>query len=64
MDCRYSYEGPVTEFNRVIASHWSSSTVASSEKKALCNFKYQFKKQFGKSPSAKIELPGKIKRIE
>lgn len=57
----YLYDGPVTEFDRVIANRWSSKTWASSEKKARSNLTYQFKKQFNKTPSAKITLPGKIK---
>lgn len=57
---RYLYEGPVEEFGRCIAQHWEAATYAPSEKKAMCNFEYQFKKQYGKVASAKITLPGKI----
>lgn len=39
----YFYDGPVLEFNRIIADHWSGSTRAESEKKARCNLAYQFK---------------------
>ena len=60
---RYSYDGPVLEFGKVISNHWSSSTLAPTEKKARSNLTYQFKKQFNKIPSAKITLPGVIKRI-
>lgn len=63
MSYKYSYDGPVMEFDRVITDRWSSSTIATSEKKARCNLTYQFKKQFGKVPSAKITLPGEIKLI-
>lgn len=60
---RYSYSGPVTEFDRVIANHWSSSTYAPSESKARSNLIFQFKKQYNKVPNAKISLPGKVERI-
>lgn len=60
---RYSYDGPVMEFDKVIAYRWSSSTIASSEEKARCNLKYQFKKQFGKTIASKIDLPGDIKLL-
>lgn len=56
----FSYEGPVMEFNRCIANKWSGSTYASTEKKARNNLAYQFKKEYERSPNAKITLPGKI----
>lgn len=59
---RYTYDGPVLEFGRVIADRWSSSTVAPSLNRARCNLAYQFKKQFNKIASAKITLPGEIKQ--
>ena len=59
----YSYEGPVMEFDKVIANNWKSSTFAPSEAKARSNLAYQFKKQFGRTPNAKITLPGKIKQL-
>lgn len=60
---RYSYDGPVMEFDRVITNNWSASTYAPSEKKARSNLTYQFKKQFNKTASSKITLPGKITRL-
>lgn len=56
----YSYDGPVKEFDKIIANNWSSTTMAPSEAKARSNLIYQFKKQFGKAPNSKITLPGKI----
>lgn len=61
---RYSYEGPVLEFDKIIDDSWYSTTYAPSEEKARCNLAYQFKKQFGKVPATRITLPGKIKRID
>lgn len=60
----YIYNGPVLEFDRIIAEHWSSSTRAPSEKKARCNLAYQFKMETGRIPRSKITIPGKLKLIE
>lgn len=60
----YCYEGPVLEFDRVMASKWKSRTRAVSKEKALCNFAYQFKVQHNKIVNAKITLPGKITMVE
>lgn len=56
----YSYDGPVMEFDRIVANRWTSKTMAPSEAKARSNLAYQYKKQFGKTPDTKITLPGKI----
>lgn len=56
----YFYEGPVLEFDRIIANHWSASTRAVSEKKARSNLAYQFKMEFGREPRSKITIPGKL----
>ena len=60
----YFYDGPVLEFERIIANHWSSSTRAETEKKARNNLAFQFKKQSGRSPRSKISIPGKLTIIE
>lgn len=57
---RYSYDGPVMEFDICVANSWKSSTYATSEKKARSNLVYQFKKQNNRFPSSKITLPGKV----
>lgn len=57
---RYSYDGPVKEFNKIISDHWHGSTCAVSEKKARSNLVYQYKMETGKAPGAKITLHGKI----
>lgn len=56
----YVYEGPVLEFDRLVANRWEGETTAPTEKKAKNNLAYQFKKQFNRVPGAKITLPGKI----
>ena len=60
----YTYNGPVLEFDRIIADHWVSSTRAESEKKARSNLAYQSKKQTGRTPQSKITIPGKLNIIE
>ena len=60
----YSYDGPVLEFDRIIANHWKASTRAESEKKARSNLAKQFRDQYGKVPRTKITLPGKLNIIE
>ena len=40
----YIYEGPVKEFDKVVAHNWKAETVAASESKARSNLSYQFKK--------------------
>lgn len=61
---RYSYKGPVCEFGRVITSMWAAETSATSEKKALSNLAYQFRRDHNKIKTAKITLPGKLVVIE
>lgn len=61
---RYGYEGPVTKFGTIIESNWFGETFAVSEKKARSNLAFQFKSELGLTPSAKIELPGKLHLIE
>lgn len=56
----YSYDGPVLEFDRIVAHHWKAQTYATSEAKARSNFAYQFNRDNGKVPRTKITLPGKI----
>lgn len=60
----YSYDGPVLEFDKVIANHWKASTRAESEKKARCNLAYKFKMETGRIPRTKITIPGKLIVIE
>ena len=56
----YSYDGPVMEFEKVIANRWTGTTYASSERRARSNLTFRFKQEFGKSTGAKITLPGKL----
>lgn len=56
----YFYDGPVLEFERIIANRWSASTRAETEKKARSNLAYQFKIEYGREPRSKISIPGKL----
>ena len=56
----YSYDGPVLEFNKIIANRWQGQTHAISEAKARTNLAFQFKSETGRVPRTKILLPGKI----
>ena len=60
----YFYDGPVMEFDRIIANHWTASTRAETEKKARSNLAYQYKKKHGRVPNSKITVPGKLTIVE
>lgn len=61
---QYTYNGPVMEFAKCIATNWRGTTFAVSEKKARANLVHQYKVQTGRVPSAKITLPGNLTCIE
>ena len=61
---KYSYDGPVLEFDKLIADHWKGETMATSEKKARSNLAYQFKKKNSRIVGTKSTLPVKIKMVE
>lgn len=62
---RYSYKGPVSEFDRCIAHMWTAETSATSKQKALSNLAYRFKQENNKIKTAKITLdPSKLVVIE
>ena len=60
---KYTYDGPVMEFDRLLADHWKGETMAPSEKKARSNLVYQYKKQTNRITGTKVKLPGKIKMV-
>jgi hypothetical protein len=56
----YTYKGPVkNNFNQIISNKWEGETYAKTDKKALSNLSYQFKKEHGLLSSAKIILLNK-----
>lgn len=60
---KYVYDGPVLEFDRIVAEHWKGETMASTESKAKSNLAYQFKKAHKRTPATKITLPGKLSEV-
>lgn len=56
----YDYSGPVIEFGKCITNEWQASTYAISEKKAISNLAYQYKKDNNRLPNANIALPGTL----
>ena len=60
----YSSTGPVTMFDRCVSNCWKGETYASSEKKAKSNLIFQYKKQNGLIPASKVNLPGKLVKLE
>lgn len=60
---KYVYNGPVLEFDRVVANQWKGETMAPSKAKAKSNLAYQFKKQNNRIPGTRITLPGDIKEV-
>lgn len=61
---KYSYCGPVMEFDRCVADHWEGSTYAVSEKKARANLIFRYKQENYLMPNAKVSLPGKIIMVD
>lgn len=61
---KYTYDGPVMEFDRLVTDRWKGETQAPSISKAKSNLAYQFKKKFNRVSSTKITLPGRIIEVE
>lgn len=57
---RYSYDGPVMEFDRIVQERYRAETLAVSKNKALSNLAYRWKKENGRLPGSRIILPGRI----
>ena len=56
----YSYDGPVLEFDKIVANRWYGQTYAPTEARARANLAFQFKQETGRVPQSKITLSGKI----
>lgn len=61
---KYVYDGPVEAFGRCICRMWSGTTTAPTAEKAQSNLIFQFKKQHNIDVNRKIELVGKIYRVD
>lgn len=57
---QYSYCGVILRFGKVIASNYTATTYAVSKAQARNNIKFQYKKKFGLTPSAKLDLSGNL----
>lgn len=57
---QYTYSGPVIEFDKCIERNWKASTWAMSEKKALSNLSFRYKRDHNRAANSQITLPGKI----
>lgn len=60
---KYVYDGPVLEFDKLVANHWKGETMALSKKKARSNLAYQYKKKNNRNAGIKVTLPGEIKMV-
>lgn len=60
---KYIYNGPVMEFDRLLATNWRAETFAVSERKARSNLAYQFKKNNSRAVYTKIKFPGKLEAV-
>ena len=56
----YKYSGPVMEFDRCIDRSWTATTYAVSEKKALSNLAFRYKRDHNRVANTRITLTGKI----
>lgn len=61
---KYFYDGPVQQFDKIVAFRWTGETYATSPSKAKSNLTFRYKKEHGLDSHAKITLPGKIERVE
>lgn len=60
---KYSYDGPVILFDKLVADHWKGETMAPTESKARSNLAYQAKKQLNIIAGTRVKLPGEIKMV-
>lgn len=60
---KYSYDGPVILFDKLVADHWKGETMAPTENKARSNLAYQAKKQLNIIAGTRVKLPGEIKMV-
>lgn len=61
---KYTYQGPVMQYDKCVADKWEASTYAATEQKARSNMAYQFKKKNNLVPNVKITLPGEVVMVQ
>ena len=57
---KYEYDGPVLEFQKVLAYRWHGITYAMNPEKAKSNLTFQFKKEHKRFANQKVTLPGDL----
>ena len=60
MKRRFHYEGSVYAFQTLVTDNWSATTYAESEKRAISNFKYRFRRKFNYSVNVPLSMPGNV----
>ena len=60
MSKKYTYEGAVYAFDNLASSHWTASTWAVSESRAISNLKYRFRRFAGMVNNTPITFSGKL----
>lgn len=60
---KYGFEGSIVSFGKPLG-RFEAQTKATSEKKARSNFEFQAKQKCNLLPNSKIELVGRIFRID
>jgi hypothetical protein len=58
------YKGPVKSFNKIINDNYRCGSQAVSEKRALANIAFSFKKKYKLVPNTKIELDARYLSLE
>lgn len=61
---KYTYQGPVMQYDKCVADKWEASTYAATKQKARSNMAYQFKKKNNLVPNVKITLPGEVVMVQ
>lgn len=65
MDHRYRYKGPVVKFDKVVTENYVGETVAESQKKAMSNIIFNYKKDNNLLPTVRVTLiPKYLKELE
>lgn len=56
MKILFRYDGPVLQFDKVVATKWNGETLAPTKEKAISNLQYQYKQRNGLLPTARVKL--------
>lgn len=64
MNNLYLYDGPVYRFEKLFIARWRAFTWAASERQAKSNLTIRCKQEHGLLPSAKLNLPDKVRLVQ